>query len=172
MTLTLQKARYFLDYNPETGNLIWKVNRRKVKTGTLAGSVSCSKGTRSWYRRVIVEGRIYLAHRLVWFIHYGYWPHYEIDHIDHNGLNNSITNLREATRSQNARNARLKINNTSGTNGVWWSRIQKKWKAHICVSGKEISLGSFHSQADACAARLNANAEYGYDIQHGLPICQ
>lgn len=64
-----------------------------------------------------------------------------VDHIDHNGLNNTRGNLRTATRAQNAFNSRKKHTNTSGFIGVRWSQACKKWGAHIKINGKSVSLG-------------------------------
>jgi hypothetical protein len=56
-----------------------------------------------------------------------------IDHRDHNGLNNQISNLREADRSLNTLNSRKGSNNTSGVRGVWCRRkgSREYWQASI-----------------------------------------
>jgi hypothetical protein len=50
------------------------------------------------------EKKIFSVHDLVWAAHMGAFPRknegYTIDHIDRNPLNNHITNLREATKSE------------------------------------------------------------------------
>lgn len=44
------------------------------------------------------------AHHLVWYFIYGEWPSKAIDHIDGDRSNNQPSNLRLATRAQNAVN--------------------------------------------------------------------
>lgn len=48
----------------------------------------------------------------------------QVDHIDHNGLNNCRDNLRIVTASENQKNQRRQSNNTSGFTGVYL--IKKK----------------------------------------------
>ena len=43
-----------------------------------------------------------------------------VDHVDHNRLNNHVSNLRFATSTENNQNASMKSNNTSGIIGVSW----------------------------------------------------
>lgn len=64
-----------------------------------------------------------------------------VDHIDHNGLNNTRTNLRIATHMQNICNGRKRTNNKSGFIGVYWHAKALKWAAQITVNGTVISLG-------------------------------
>lgn len=67
---------------------------------------------------------------------------------------NRISNLREATRSQNAMNARKQRDNTSGFKGV--SRWRGKWQAKIQRDGKQRFLGAFSTPQDAALAYKNA----------------
>ena len=85
-----------------------------------------------------------------------------VDHIDNCKTNNSITNLRWATSSQNNQNKSMMSNNTSGVKGVVWDKHTKKWKAQIMIDGVCVYLGSFTNIEDAKQARITrANQAFG-----------
>ena len=78
----------------------------------------------------------------------------EIDHKDHNGVNNQKTNLRLASQADNARNCSAKKNGTSQYLGVhkyipktkWKEKTYiypPKWQAIIGFEYKRIGLGYF-----------------------------
>lgn len=83
-----------------------------------------------------------------------------IDHINRNGLDNRICNLRRCTKGQNGINADPKSSNTSGVTGVWWHKEIKRWRADIKVNRKKICLGSFIEKDDAVKARKEAEKKY------------
>lgn len=91
--------------------------------GKQAGHLGDGKACRSSIR---LEGRLYRCHRVVWEIHNGPIPEgMVVDHIDRNGLNNKIENLRVIPQSLNAKNLPKRVDNTSGVTGVtfWtWSK--------------------------------------------------
>lgn len=68
----------------------------------------------------------------------------QVDHINHNTLDNRRCNLRLVTIAQNQQN-RIgpASNNKSGVRGVCWVRREQKWKAAIRINGKDIYLGKF-----------------------------
>lgn len=80
----------------------------------------------------------------------------EVDHINLDTLDNRRSNLRVATRSQNAANRRRQSNNSSGYKGVSWNKERKKWHAYICVGRKHITLGRFNSIVQAARAYNDA----------------
>jgi len=69
----------------------------------------------------------------------------EIDHLDGNSLNNTLSNLRLCTRSENNRNRGPQKNNLSGYKGVTTVKRKKgdKFKAKIEFNGEKISLGYY-----------------------------
>lgn len=75
-----------------------------------------------------------------------------VDHKDFNGLNNQKSNLRIATRSQNAANRKPKPNCTSKFLGVSFHKARYKWRASIQKDKKITSLGYFVSEIDAAKA--------------------
>lgn len=76
----------------------------------------------------------------------------EIDHIDHNGLNNQKCNLRFATRSQNQQNRRPTNKSLSAYKGVCWNKKVNKWQADITLSGKLIRIGFYDTEIKAAQA--------------------
>lgn len=83
-----------------------------------------------------------------------------VDHKDRNEFNNTRDNLRLATRSQNAANARLPINSTTGYRGVSYLKNNNKWVSLIKVNQKSINLGSFDTSQDAAIAYNHAAVKY------------
>lgn len=75
----------------------------------------------------------------------------DVDHIDHNGLNNQRSNLRVATRRQNAANRRPR--GKSRYLGVSWHRPMQRWIAKIRVGEKNYHIGYFIDEAEAAKAR-------------------
>ena len=81
----------------------------------------------------------------------------DTDHIDSDGLNNRRSNLRTATRSQNAQNSKVRIDNSSGIKGVF--KVKSKWRAIIWVDKRKITLGTFVNRDDAAVAITSARAK-------------
>lgn len=86
-------------------------------------------------------------------------PHLEVDHINHNKLDNRRDNLRNVTRSQNHLNRSISKRNTSGVAGVIFDKIRNRWRASIRVNCKTKELGRFVKLEDAIAARMMAEKE-------------
>jgi hypothetical protein len=154
-TISLKRLRALLAYDRFTGNLLWREHRANMKAGAIAGTYD-SHG----YRQIRIDGRLYLAHRLVWFYIKGTWPTFDLDHRDRNRRNNKIGNLRPATRTQNCSNAKMHPRNTSGIKGVGWCATAGKWRARISVKRRVIPLGYYARKKDAVAARTAAVAQY------------
>lgn len=112
-------------------------------------------------------GKGYRAHRICWALYYGEWPENEIDHDDHDGFNNKISNLFEKTHTGNMQNQSIQKRNSSGFCGVHWDKRDKRWIAKIKANGKVIHLGNHILKDDAIAARRSANIKYGFHRNHG-----
>lgn len=78
----------------------------------------------------------------------------EVDHWDHDGLNNRQYNLRVATKAQNKWNMRVdrKEAKTSQFKGVSRHTRDERWVAHIRIQGKTKYLGLFEDEREAAAA--------------------
>lgn len=164
--LTQERAKELLTYDPLTGVLYRKLDLGGSSAGDVAGYTSNTRDGKK-YRHVSVDGKTYKAHRLVWLITYGEFPSGQIDHIDGDGLNNRVENLRHVSRAENLQNQRRYANNTSGVSGVSWRKDCQKWVAHIRVNHKRIHLGYFADKSEAISARKAAEIKYGFHANHG-----
>jgi hypothetical protein len=85
-----------------------------------------------------------------------------VDHKDGDKLNNNLSNLRWATVIENARNSKIRSDNTSGVKGVSYHAKTKKWQARITIDGKDYHLGYYSTIEEAKQARFNkANEVFG-----------
>ena len=114
-----------------------------------------------------ILGQNYMAHRVIWCVHFGTEPMEQIDHINGQKTDNRILNLRAVSPSYNMRNVPMKANNTSGVNGVYWDKKYNKWQASITVSGTHFRLGAFDCIHQAKLARQEANKRFGFTERHG-----
>ena len=158
--LTQSYLKSIMTYDAESGLFIWKVKRKKVKQGSVVGTNG------GHYLQCKIDGKTYRLHRLAWLYVYGYLP-VRLDHIDGNKLNNSISNLREVSSSENSKNLKRAKNNTSGVTGVGWHKARSMWRAYIIVGGKQVHLGNFVEYSEAVNARKNAEVLYGFHENHG-----
>ena len=78
----------------------------------------------------------------------------EVDHKDHNGLNNQRANIRLCTKSQNMMNVRYGQKNAASIfKGVVVSgRKKRPWAAKICLNGKGVRLGNYATEKEAAMA--------------------
>lgn len=145
--LKLEEIKQVLEIDATSpSGLRWIVDNHKMRAGDMAGSLK-----RKYYH-VMIKGIHYLNHRIIYALAHGLelskLPKY-IDHMDRNPSNNIISNLRQATRSQNLANSNTRKDNTSGIKGVSWCKAAKKWRSRISIKGKEINLGLFEHIKDA-----------------------
>ncbi len=173
--LTQEILKEFLDYDPETGALLWKTRDRKWFANdnafhgwnTKCAGKEAFTATRSeGYKVGRIFNRPLRAHRVLYCLHFGYFPD-SIDHINGNPADNRISNLRDVTHAVNHRNRRLQSNSSSGVYGVRWSKEHERWRARINVDGKEVHIGYYPTKDGAVLARKQAEAKYGFHPNHG-----
>ena len=168
-------------YNKKTGDISW---RERKSSMFLDGFRSAKHNCKIWnakfagkkagtpeqgYIRISIQGKGHLAHRIAWAMHFGEWPSnaQEIDHINGRRSDNRISNLRVVDDTSNARNQKIHRNNSSGVSGVSWLPRLNKWQVRIGINGREKYVGIFSDFDHAKTARLNAEKQFGYHINHG-----
>lgn len=135
----------------ENGNLYWLGNRRGAQKNKPVGSFSGGG-----YLSCVLDGKHYLIHRIVYLHVHGILPMF-IDHINGNRQDNSVKNLRPATRAENQQNMRRAfLTNKSGLLGAFYNKANKKWFSRICVDGRRLWLGTFDTAEQAHEAYINA----------------
>lgn len=163
-------------YDPETGGFTWisrpaetfasKSAHRSWLT-RFGGKAAFTQRESNGYFVGRIHGVRYKAHRVAWLLTYGRWPDNCIDHINGDRSDNRISNLRDVSKADNARNAKRRVNCTSGVTGVHWNRARQKWRAIIHFNKRCIHLGLFDTIEEAAAAREAANDDYGFGDHHG-----
>ena len=163
--LAPERLNEVLRYDPESGKLFWRDRGREFFETQRAFStwnaryagLEAFTSVKEGYRIGTVFGVKMRAHRVIWALVYGCWPTAFIDHINGQRDDNRLSNLRQATRSENAMNRRLQVHSTSGFKGVCFDKSAGKWVAHIKRDGVRRTLGRF-SSADEAAAAYNSAA--------------
>jgi hypothetical protein len=159
-------ANTHFHYNPETGHLSWKV--RQGVRGVPGSRAGCR--SRQGYIRVKLDGRLVMAHRLAWVIHYGVDlpANAQIDHKNGNRADNRIDNLRLATGTQNRVNTRLSARNSTGFRGVY--PLRGRFAARIKgPDGQRYYLGAFDTPEEAHLSYMSRARElYGEFATNGV----
>jgi hypothetical protein len=121
------------------------------------------------YIKVRADGKIYMAHRLIYKMFNKDFEVGTLDHINNKPDDNRIENLRLATRAENNRNAVIRKDNTSGVKGVSWNARDMRWTACIQINGKRKALGNFKDLALATEfIQLVRDMVHGDFANHGL----
>ena len=144
----MSKICNLFSYDHETGNLIRRTSRgEKYQTGDTVGYIHKSPHTN--YKIVKIGIKSYKVHRIIWEICNGQKlePLDHIDHIDGNGLNNKIENLRKVSHRENHCNK--KIHRTGRLYGCSYNPKYDTWDSKIRKGDKKIWLGSFNSEWEA-----------------------
>jgi hypothetical protein len=150
--LTQDYLHTLFDY--KDGELYWKVRPAScIQIGDKAGCLDTNG-----YYRIRINKCLYGIHRLIFAMHYGYFPR-QIDHIDRNTKNNKIENLRDASHAQNQWNTLKNPRNTSGYKNVIFRKDKQIWTCRFKVNGKHIMRGSFKTAKEANVYAENLRKE-------------
>ena len=156
--ITPEELHRIFHYNPETGDLSWRVGCRKITAGT---TITCVRP--DGYRVVGVGYTTYRAHRIIWAMQTGAWPTETIDHKNGVRSDNRWENLREATKSQNNVNKIASKKSKTGVRGVTVCNKTGHFYSRINFEKKSYYLGYYRTLEEAKSAYEKAAKEL-----HGL----
>lgn len=147
--ISLERAHNLIACDAGTGLLFRRNGKRQ-------GERACATRLSNGYLIGSVGGHRLMAHRLIWFMVHGYWPTL-IDHINRNRADNRLSNLREATPSENALNSAFMEgrtpNQSSQFRGVRWQRApSSRWLVQITHQGTMRYVGLFKDEEEAARA--------------------
>ena len=92
--LSFARASALLEADPSAGTLRWRpASGRHGLAGATRPAEPCN------YRNVVIDGRGYKAHRLMWLLCTGAWPEFVVDHINGDRHDNRLANLRDVLRT-------------------------------------------------------------------------
>lgn len=93
----------------------------------------------------------------------------QIDHINHNGLDNRRSNLRMVTCRENAWNQRRQSNGkvSSRFPGVYWNKGNSRWCSQIRINGERVELGIFKNELEAAFTYLRRLKQHEAEREEG-----
>jgi hypothetical protein len=146
----LSKLKEYLSYDPDTGVFSCIKPSGKRKVGDLVGTIN------GRYLQIGFGMQRERAHRLAWLYVHGEMPKV-IDHINGNGLDNRLCNLRNVSQQENVHNYRnVPKHNKTGYLGVSYFKATNKFSAYVTNNYKKIHLGYFDDPKVAHQAYLTA----------------
>ena len=153
-------TEYFEISTSSPSGLIWvkKPKQSRIKINDIAGRKHCLG-----YWQVKIKGKLYLTHRIVYYLKTGNNP--EDNPIDHPVDRKDNINTRLASYSQNncnrVKQKTFKKEKTSSKyKGVCFNKKTQKWQASITYNKKTIYLGQFLKETDAAKAYNKAAIVY------------
>lgn len=156
--VTQETVNELFSYDPQTGIVTRKVFvSSRAKAGDAVG-INSPDG----YLAVVIAGRSYRLHRIIWLMVYGYLPENHIDHINRKRADNRLCNLREVTASCNMRNASMQSRNKTGVRGVCRIEKDKSWQVTISGNSRHAYIGRFSDFTEAVCHRYAAEQCLNY----------
>lgn len=134
---------FYIDSNSLSGLSCRMANKAinpsiRREAGDLAGSKKYQTDGRPHAWQIMVNGKSYLIHRIIWVLAGNtLGSNTVIDHIDRNPFNNKLENLREVTHKENVANSSLRKTNTTGILNLTENR--GRYTAYKMIDGVRVS---------------------------------
>lgn len=109
----------------------------------------------------------FMAHRILWALHFGKWPSAGIDHINGDKTDNRIENLRDTTQFDNSKNA-AKYPRLEPWIATGVTRHNNGWRAGAQVNKQKIHIGVYNCHTAAMLARKLFDIGKGFTDRHGM----
>lgn len=166
--ITHERLLELVEYSPDTGLFINKIKRGNLShKGKVLGTINATG-----HLVLQLDKVMYLAHRLAWFYCFEEWPIDIIDNIDRDPANNRLDNLREATKSTNSFNSKIRTDNSIGLKGVYFDKRRDHFYSQIVVNSIKVYLGRFSTAEEAHTAYINKAKELQGDFFNEDTVCQ
>jgi hypothetical protein len=137
-----ERLNALLSYDSETGSLVWKVSRGRVRAGSVAYSVD-----KNGIPRTYLDGKHYFSARIIWTMMCSDPLNNTVVYRDKDALNLQWSNL----------NLETTANSTSSEGAAVRQRsmMGDKYRAQMMVDGKRlIIIGDFDTEEEAIAAKI------------------
>lgn len=147
--ITAERAKQLFTYDPETGALARRPETVRACNRSRAASTIRTLD-KDGYIVVKVEGKCYPAHRIIFLMMTGRWPHPTVDHDNRDKADNRWVNLTEATHAENNEN-RGPVRRFDVPN-VYKTANTGRYEARAFVGGRKRRLGTYDTPEEADAA--------------------
>ena len=144
--VTQEQLKQMFEY--ENGQLIYKINPKgRSKKGDSAGTIQPNG-----YTQVMISGKRYYLHRLIWMYHNGSLPSF-IDHVNRDKSDNRIENLRIADKLLNSwKSDTSTTTSQTGYKGVCYMMVRNKYLAYAYHKKQFVFIGHYDTDVDAARA--------------------
>lgn len=163
-----QILKRLIRYDADNGRMYWLARTPDMfAPGNKSSEANCAAWNKKYagkealtadhgtgYRHGQIRGHHVFRHRVAFALHFGRWPSGLIDHRDGDRSNDRISNLRDASATENVLNSAPRSGAKSHFKGVTRSksRTAKPWVARCTIGGSSRNLGGFASEEDAARA--------------------
>ena len=165
-----EKELYNYLFEYKNGELYRKITTApNAKVGNKAGSLWSDRKNNKYYYRLYVNKGVKYLHRIIWIMFNGdIESGMEIDHINHNTLDNKIENLRLVSHIENNKNKSKQKNNTSNYSNIFLDKKCTLNPYRVTIRNNKVNyVKTFSTLEEAIQHRDQKYLEFGYHENHG-----